>query len=377
MSVSDGPRVLLIAESADTSRGGQERSLCEYAQALSDLGFSVTIASGGVSGPPPGIAWRRIPSRGWTKARQLREFQRDAGALVEELRHDHVVQTLVPVPWADFYVPRSGILPETFGRSVATRRSPLARSFARLGQKFAMRRRLLIRSEARMLAAENGPRVIAISSYMAEAARLHHPKCASRIHLIRNGIRTKGLAERGGRREEVREALGIDGSTVVFLALANNFARKGIPELVSAVQSLPDAQGFLLLVAGRGRPLGGRSERVRFLGPVDDPLGLIRAADVVVNPSHYDPCSRVILEGLALGRPVLTTRFDGASDFAQGAGLVIDDPKETRHLALALASMLDPEARRGWSVVACERRDWVSMERHAREMATLLLEVKR
>ena len=38
------------------------------------------------------------------------------------------------------------------------------------------------------------------------------------------------------------------------------------------------------------------------------------AADFLVHPTFYDPCSLVVLEALACGLPVITTRANGASE---------------------------------------------------------------
>jgi glycosyltransferase involved in cell wall biosynthesis len=85
------------------------------------------------------------------------------------------------------------------------------------------------------------------------------------------------------------------------------------------------------------------ADKVLFLGSVGDMGNLLAAADVAVLPTFYDPSSRFILEALALGKPVITTRFNGASEqFTDNRhGKVIDSPDNIAELALALAHFTD------------------------------------
>ena len=71
------------------------------------------------------------------------------------------------------------------------------------------------------------------------------------------------------------------------------------------------------------------------------------ASDIYVHPTFYDPCSLTLLEALATGLPVVTTRFNGAADLvaSDDGGRVIDDPKDISTIAESIAFYF-PEARR-------------------------------
>ena len=81
------------------------------------------------------------------------------------------------------------------------------------------------------------------------------------------------------------------------------------------------------------------------------------ACDLLVHPTFYDPCSNVVLEALACGLPVITSRHNGASELMRPAepgapagerreGYVVADPHDHAELAGCLQRLLDP-ARRG------------------------------
>jgi UDP-glucose:(heptosyl)LPS alpha-1,3-glucosyltransferase len=78
-----------------------------------------------------------------------------------------------------------------------------------------------------------------------------------------------------------------------------------------------------------------------------DPRPLYAAADVLVHPTWYDPCSTACLEALAMGLPVLTTALNGASELmGSRGGIVLEDPGNAESLAIAIRVLADPDLRR-------------------------------
>ena len=92
----------------------------------------------------------------------------------------------------------------------------------------------------------------------------------------------------------------------------------------------------------------GLSGQVVFAGRVDDPLPYYAAADCYVHPTYYDPCSLVVLEAAACGLPLITSRYNGASEmFRDGEDvLLVDDPADDAAMAGAMRILLDDATRR-------------------------------
>ena len=67
--------------------------------------------------------------------------------------------------------------------------------------------------------------------------------------------------------------------------------------------------------------------------------------DVAVLPTFYDPSSRFILEALAAGKPVITTKYNGACDlFADNRhGIIIKKPQDATELAKAIIHYTETE----------------------------------
>ena len=86
---------------------------------------------------------------------------------------------------------------------------------------------------------------------------------------------------------------------------------------------------------------------VRFHGFMPDPRNAYFAADLLVHPTFYDPCSLVVQEALACGLPVITSRHNGDAELLDPPheGLVIDDPHDSGALAGALNYFLDAGKR--------------------------------
>jgi UDP-glucose:(heptosyl)LPS alpha-1,3-glucosyltransferase len=114
----------------------------------------------------------------------------------------------------------------------------------------------------------------------------------------------------------------------------------------------------------------GIFEDVVFAGSTNEPEKYYGASDLLVHPTFYDACSLTVLEALASGIPVITTRCNGASGIVtQGQeGFVISDPRDVRALAEKISFFLNPEKLERASVAARHLAESYSLERNWAEM---------
>jgi UDP-glucose:(heptosyl)LPS alpha-1,3-glucosyltransferase len=100
------------------------------------------------------------------------------------------------------------------------------------------------------------------------------------------------------------------------------------------------------------------------------------AADFFVHPTFYDPCSHVVPEAMACGLPVITTRYNGASELMHPPreGLLIDDPHDHEKLVGCLLQMLDPARRSACSQAARKTALTWTFEHHYRQMLSVFNE---
>jgi glycosyltransferase involved in cell wall biosynthesis len=162
------------------------------------------------------------------------------------------------------------------------------------------------------------------------------------------------------RAEAVRRIYGLENRRVV-LYVGKFSPGKGTADFVAAAErvapALPDA---LFVMVGDGPLAVPAAPAIRRLGPLPNAevLALYAAADVVVVPSVIpDSLSRVILETMAAGRPVIGTRVGGTPELiADGVTGLLVERADPDGLARAIEKLLTDEALRRALGAAGRRR---------------------
>jgi glycosyltransferase involved in cell wall biosynthesis len=92
----------------------------------------------------------------------------------------------------------------------------------------------------------------------------------------------------------------------------------------------------------------GLQDSVRFAGHCNNVFPWIGRADVVVHASvNPEPFGRVIIEGMALGKPVIASRLGGPVEIiSDGQSGLLVDPGKPELLAEAIVKVLTDEALR-------------------------------
>lgn len=205
---------------------------------------------------------------------------------------------------------------------------------------------------------DDGRMLLALSRQTAADFHKLHDVPSERIRLVYNGVDPERFspAHREQYRSEVRRRLGIADDTLLLLLVAHNFPLKGVPALLRTTGRLAGrGRPVHLVVAGGNYPnrhqlAAGRlgiGSSVTFAGSVGDTVPFYAAADVYVHPTYHDPCSLVVLEALASGLPVITSRFNGAGELiTEGTeGHVLSDPGDVEELVARLEPMFDSSRR--------------------------------
>lgn len=191
--------------------------------------------------------------------------------------------------------------------------------------------------------------IIAPSEFIKQDILRTYPQVREQdVTVIYNGVDLEQFSPENRRhRDAVRKELGVE-SRRVLLFVGTGFERKGLRYAIEALRFLPAET--VLVVIGKGgtrryRALAkawGVDGRVVFLGPQKAVERYYAGADLVVLPTLYEPMANVVLEALASGLAVVTSRASGNAEMIdEGAdGWIIDRPDDARDVAKAIAAAL-------------------------------------
>lgn len=123
-----------------------------------------------------------------------------------------------------------------------------------------------------------------------------------------------------------RAGLDTPADAVVLLALSRLHEKKGLDILLQALARLPRCVAWLAgdgPLEGQLKALAGQlgvADRVRFLGWRTDRGALLRAADICVLPSRWEPFGTVMLEAWAADTPLVAAASQGPSALIEDGG---------------------------------------------------------
>lgn len=161
-----------------------------------------------------------------------------------------------------------------------------------------------------------------------------------------------------------------------FLMIARLLSDKGVREYVEAAhllrQSLPEASFLLLGDIDTHNPAGIPEQEIRewaqqgaieYLGAADDVRPFIRDAAAVVLPSYREGLPRTLLEGAAMGRPLIGTDVPGCREVVrEGITGFLCEAKSASSLAAAMERLArspnEQQAQMGTQARAMAEREF-------------------
>jgi glycosyltransferase involved in cell wall biosynthesis len=193
------------------------------------------------------------------------------------------------------------------------------------------------------------------------AAAALPPALRARARVVVHGIDRSPSADLVARRPEVRagvrDELDVPADHALVVCVANLRAEKGHDVLLDAGAVLArDGVPATVVVVGRGPEEAALSarhraldlgDRHRFLGPRDDVLRLMAAADVVVLPSRHEGLPVTLMEATSVGACVVASAVGGVPQVVtDGLDGLLVPPGDPAALAAALARVVgDPDLR--------------------------------
>ena len=212
-------------------------------------------------------------------------------------------------------------------------------------------------------------RIITLTDRGATEHLAHGIGRAERYVTVPSGVPTAELRAAAPTRDEARARLGLDVDAIVIVGLGRLMPIKGFDLLVRAlpivVSQVPPAR---ILLVGEGAERAhleriaaslGVAGCLRLTGQTTAVAPYLAAADVVAVPSRNEGMGRVIVEAMALGRPVVATAVGGIPDVVtDGECGRLVEPEDVDALAAALIEFgRDPALRRKLGEAATQRAE--------------------
>jgi UDP-glucose:(heptosyl)LPS alpha-1,3-glucosyltransferase len=286
----------------------------------------------------------------------------------------------------DVLYPQGGLHAASAIHNIGKHRHGLTRTLARFVKQLDLAHWSFLRLERKQYLESSHPIIVVNSHMVAGHFQQYYRIGPELLRVIHSAIDPARFShpDRLKLRQEFRQENGITKDEVVGLFVAMNYRLKGLEPLLRAVALLPQKSPFRLIVVGHPRFQSyarladrlGISRRVLFLGPRRDVHRGYYGSDFLVHPTFYDPCSLVVLEALACGLPVITSRFNGASELLQPPrdGYVLDSPHNTPQLTTYISELLHSQRRNACAQAARQTAAKWTFEHHYHRLMQVLAE---
>jgi len=373
-------KIALVHKRLDL-RGGTERDLYHTAEGLRDLGHEVHLFCAEFAVPPPeGATGHKIPSLPLGRTARLWSFAFLAPRAI--LRHRCDVTVGFGRMACQDIVRSGGGSHRVFLEKMVQVEGVLRR----LWHRVSVYHRSVLAVERLQYSSGNYKKILAVSREVKREimATYHVPE--EKIAVLYNGVDHERFhpRNRGRSRERVRAQWGILPEAPVVLFVGSGFKRKGLDRLLAIWES-PGLSGIYLLVVGGDAHWSQYSSRAKtkaqgrivFTGRQSQVEDYYGAADLLVLPAFQEAFGNVILEALASGLPVITTRAVGAAEILSGElemG-ILANPDRPSEIEAKILCMLDPERWSSLSEQARKLGEKYSWKNHFRELEGCLLEV--
>ena len=365
-------------------KGGAESYCYDLMNFLVEEGVDVHVYSSAFPERDRRLLFRKVPVIPHPKSLQCLSFAVNCRRMMRKERFD-VIVGIGDTLDADLLQPHGGVHWKWFWRGIEGYRKPVPWIFKLLG-------RVLSPKQWAKGFIEDAPyaktkKVIAISDMVYRDISDYYGIPANRIAVIYNGVDIERFHPRNRKyREKIRERYGLTPADFVLLFVSHNFRLKGLRYLIRALALIKrKRENVKLLVIGRDRAEPyrrlakkiGCADDVLFTGGVRDLERYYASADILVHPTFYDPCSLVVLEALASGLPVITTKYNGAGGIIEEGkeGFVLDNPRDVEAIAEKILYFSQPRILKEASRAARRLGERYSYERCYREILKVFQEI--
>ncbi len=235
--------------------------------------------------------------------------------------------------------------------------------------------------------------IITVSDYIKSRVRTINPK-DTKTSTVHNCINLTAFSKAASLK---RQDFGLSKNDFVIVFSGRINQEKGIMELIDAVLHFKDINNIKLLVIGssfygadnndndfikslkaKAAPL---EDKILFTGfvPYHEMPQYLKLGDIAVLPSMWEePFGLTILEAMASGLPLITTRSGGIPEICEDVSVLVKRDHVVENLTAAILDLYEhPEKRKAMSLAALERSKYFSKERYAKDFFAAIEDINR
>lgn len=228
-------------------------------------------------------------------------------------------------------------------------------------------------------------KIITVSDYIKITVPSFYPK--ERIQVVPNGIDLEVFSSSNTQSTICRKDIGLSDEDFVIVYSGRINKEKGISELIDAMLLLKEHTSIKLLIIG-GTFFGNAKSEDRFVSslknkaksiedrivftgfvPYKNVPDYLRIADVAVLPSMWEePFGLTIVEAMAAGLPLVTTRSGGIPEICEGVATIVERVGIVNNLVSAILDLYQHSEKRKQMVKASlERAKLFDKETYAKD----------
>jgi UDP-glucose:(heptosyl)LPS alpha-1,3-glucosyltransferase len=332
--------------------GGAERFVQTAVAALAAQRVTLTVLTRDwPSGTNNDASHVILNPRYFTRTGRERSFANAVRAHLETQHYD-LVQSHERIVGCDVFRAGDGV-----HAAWLAARARVTDGIKRLGVAINPHHRYLLKTEKDMFASPSLRAVICNSSMVKVDILRHFAIDETKLRVILTGVDSDKFhpALRETLRDATRKLLRIPKTAPVVLFVGSGFERKGLVGFLTGLAELNDdsvdrKRAVHGVVVGHDKhslryqafaDQLGLSDRVRFVGGVDDVRPYYATADVFALPTLYDPMPNACLEAMACGLPCITSTGSGAAELiSNGVEGFVTDALDTPAIAEAMRNAL-------------------------------------
>ncbi|MCM0758012.1 glycosyltransferase family 4 protein [Sporomusa sphaeroides DSM 2875] len=167
-------------------------------------------------------------------------------------------------------------------------------------------------------------KIICVSEYVRRYA-IKEGFTPDKLVTLYSGIDLQKFKPDSEKAKAIRKILGIpeDAFTIAIIARIKNLHSKGHVDVLKLLKTYNGAQNWHLLVIGKGKGLWklkyhswrhNLSQRVHYLGHMVNVQDALDGVDATVLPSNFETFGLVLIESMAMEKPVVTYAVGGTPE---------------------------------------------------------------